>query len=80
MDEADKLLDIGLGFNFRVREHPLYFLTKARLEKRANRVDQSIEQLRNALDLFAKSLFFDMYLFEIIIELIYYLKKNQNLN
>uniref|UniRef100_A0A914N707 Tetratricopeptide repeat protein n=1 Tax=Meloidogyne incognita TaxID=6306 RepID=A0A914N707_MELIC len=54
LDEADKLLDIGLGFNFRVREHPLYFLTKARLEKRANRVDQSIEQLRNALDLFAK--------------------------
>uniref|UniRef100_A0A914HIV8 Tetratricopeptide repeat protein 21B n=1 Tax=Globodera rostochiensis TaxID=31243 RepID=A0A914HIV8_GLORO len=54
LDEASKLLDIGLGFNFRVREHPLYFLIKARLEKRARRVEASIDLLRNALELFDK--------------------------
>ncbi|KAL3111585.1 hypothetical protein niasHT_019932 [Heterodera trifolii] len=55
LDEASRLLDIGLGFNFRVREHPLYFLIKARLEKRAHRVEASLDLLRNALELFSKN-------------------------
>lgn len=55
LDEASKLLDIGLGFNFRIREHPLYFLTKGRLEKQARRIDASIDLLRSALDTFGKS-------------------------
>uniref|UniRef100_A0A915CVM3 Tetratricopeptide repeat-like domain-containing protein n=1 Tax=Ditylenchus dipsaci TaxID=166011 RepID=A0A915CVM3_9BILA len=51
LDEAAKLLDVGLGFNFKVREHPFYYLTKARLDKRAARVESSINLLRTALDL-----------------------------
>lgn len=45
------MLDVGLGFNFKVREHPLYYLIKAKIEKRATRIESSVGLLRTALDL-----------------------------
>lgn len=51
MDEASKFLDIGLGFDFKVREHPLYYLIKARLEKQALRIKNSVDLLKTALEL-----------------------------
>lgn len=51
INEASKLLDIGLGFDFKVREHPLYYLIKARLEKQASRIKASVDLLKTALDL-----------------------------
>uniref|UniRef100_A0A7E4W4V3 Tetratricopeptide repeat protein 21B n=1 Tax=Panagrellus redivivus TaxID=6233 RepID=A0A7E4W4V3_PANRE len=53
LSEASKCLDAGLGYSFAVREHPLYFLTKARMlkqEKREN-YEEAITMLKNALDL-----------------------------
>ncbi|KAH7731473.1 tetratricopeptide repeat protein 21A isoform X1 [Aphelenchoides avenae] len=51
LEEAAKCLDVGLSFNFKVRDHPLYFLTKARLMKRTKQVEQSVALLKSALDL-----------------------------
>jgi FMN phosphatase YigB (HAD superfamily) len=52
---AVQLLDSGLAFNFRVREHPVYHLAKAKVEKLGGRNDVSLELLKNALELKAFS-------------------------
>jgi tetratricopeptide repeat protein 21B len=51
LEEASKCLDVGLGFNFKVRDHPLYYLIKARLLKRSKKVDEAVMMLKSALDL-----------------------------
>lgn len=51
MEEASKCLDVGLAFNFKVRDHPLYYLIKARLLKRSKKSDEAIMMLKSALDL-----------------------------
>ena len=48
---AVKLLDTGLGYNFRVREHPLYHLAKAQMEKNVGHHEKAIELLKSALEL-----------------------------
>ncbi|VDK46613.1 unnamed protein product [Anisakis simplex] len=50
-DEAGKCLDVGLSFNFKVREHPIYHLIKAKVQKNCAQIDASISTLRNALQL-----------------------------
>ena len=53
LQEASKCLDAGLGFSFQVREHPLYFLTKARMLKheKSRKMEEAITLLKQALDL-----------------------------
>ncbi|KAI6188453.1 Tetratricopeptide repeat protein 21B [Aphelenchoides besseyi] len=51
LEEASKYLDIGLGFNFKVRDHPLYYLIKARVLKRSKKTEEAIMMLKSALDL-----------------------------
>ncbi|KAI6240106.1 Tetratricopeptide repeat protein 21B [Aphelenchoides fujianensis] len=51
LEEASKYLDIGLGFNFKVRDHPLYYLIKARLLKRSKKTEEAVMMLKSALDL-----------------------------
>ncbi|CEF66648.1 Tetratricopeptide repeat protein 21B [Strongyloides ratti] len=51
LDSASKYLDIGLSLNFKVKDHPLYYLTKALLLKKSNQIDQSITLLKQAMKL-----------------------------
>uniref|UniRef100_A0A0N4UKG1 Probable UDP-N-acetylglucosamine--peptide N-acetylglucosaminyltransferase SPINDLY n=1 Tax=Dracunculus medinensis TaxID=318479 RepID=A0A0N4UKG1_DRAME len=50
-EEAGRYLDTGLSFNFKVREHPLYHLIKAKLQKKSNQIEQSVITLRKAVEL-----------------------------
>uniref|UniRef100_A0AAF5DE29 Phosphatidylinositol-4,5-bisphosphate 4-phosphatase n=1 Tax=Strongyloides stercoralis TaxID=6248 RepID=A0AAF5DE29_STRER len=51
LDDASKFLDIGLSLNFKVKDHPLYYLTKALLLKKSNQIEQSITLLQQAMKL-----------------------------
>uniref|UniRef100_A0A0N5BQF7 Tetratricopeptide repeat protein 21B n=1 Tax=Strongyloides papillosus TaxID=174720 RepID=A0A0N5BQF7_STREA len=51
LDEASKYLDIGLSLNFKVKDHPLYYLTKALLLKKSHQIEQSINLLKQAIKL-----------------------------
>jgi tetratricopeptide repeat protein 21B len=51
LEQASKCLDVGLAFNFKVRDHPLYYLIKARLLKRSKKSDEAIMMLKSAFDL-----------------------------
>lgn len=53
LNEASKCLDAGLGFSFQVREHPLYFLTKARMikQEKPKQLGEAITLLKSALEL-----------------------------
>uniref|UniRef100_A0AC35U0L9 TPR_REGION domain-containing protein n=1 Tax=Rhabditophanes sp. KR3021 TaxID=114890 RepID=A0AC35U0L9_9BILA len=51
IEEAEKYLDSGLSLNFKVKEHPLYHLTKALLLKQEKKIDESILLLKQALTL-----------------------------
>lgn len=50
-DETGKYLDIGLSNNFKVREHPLYHLIRAKLQKNSKQIDASIQTLQKAIEL-----------------------------
>ncbi|VDK72565.1 unnamed protein product [Litomosoides sigmodontis] len=50
-DETGKYLDIGLSNNFKVREHPLYHLIRAKLQKHSKQIDASIQTLQKAIEL-----------------------------
>ncbi|CAG9531744.1 unnamed protein product [Cercopithifilaria johnstoni] len=50
-DETGKCLDIGLSNNFKVREHPLYHLIRAKLQKNSKQIDVSIQTLQKAIEL-----------------------------
>ncbi|VBB28350.1 unnamed protein product [Acanthocheilonema viteae] len=50
-DETGKCLDIGLSNNFKVREHPLYYLIRAKLQKNSQQIDASIQTLQKAIKL-----------------------------
>ncbi|VDM42674.1 unnamed protein product [Toxocara canis] len=50
-DEASRCLDVGLSFNFKVREHPLYHLIKAKVQKKSGQIDASVGTLRSAIQL-----------------------------
>lgn len=51
LEEASRCLDVGLAFNFKVRDHPIYYLIKARLLKRSKKSDEAVMMLKSALDL-----------------------------
>uniref|UniRef100_A0A914CEE5 Tetratricopeptide repeat protein 21B n=1 Tax=Acrobeloides nanus TaxID=290746 RepID=A0A914CEE5_9BILA len=51
LEEAAKCLDVGLSFNFKVREHPRYFLIRSKMLKRQKQIDQAIAMLKSALSL-----------------------------
>lgn len=48
---ANQSLDIGLSYNFEVREHPLYHLIKARIFKKQGEYDQARNTLQAAMAL-----------------------------
>jgi tetratricopeptide repeat protein 21B len=48
---ARQSLEVGLSYNFKVREHPVYHLIKARLEKRQGSFEEAVETLRTAMSL-----------------------------
>uniref|UniRef100_A0A1I8EC19 TPR_REGION domain-containing protein n=1 Tax=Wuchereria bancrofti TaxID=6293 RepID=A0A1I8EC19_WUCBA len=50
-EEAGKCLDIGLSNNFKVREHPLYHLIRAKLQKNSKQIAASIQTLQKAIEL-----------------------------
>ncbi|VDM95115.1 unnamed protein product [Thelazia callipaeda] len=50
-DEASRCLDTGLSYNFKVREHPLYHLIRAKLQKKSNQIDASVQTLQKAIKL-----------------------------
>ncbi|VDP26171.1 unnamed protein product [Onchocerca flexuosa] len=50
-EEASKCLDIGLSNNFKVREHPLYHLIRAKLQKNSKQFAASIQTLQKAIEL-----------------------------
>uniref|UniRef100_A0A915PRR2 Tetratricopeptide repeat protein 21B n=1 Tax=Setaria digitata TaxID=48799 RepID=A0A915PRR2_9BILA len=50
-DEAGKDLDIGLSYNFKVREHPLYHLIRAKIQKNSKQIAASIQTLQKAIQL-----------------------------
>ncbi|EJD76093.1 tetratricopeptide repeat protein 21B [Loa loa] len=50
-EEAGKCLDIGLSNNFKVREHPLYHLIRAKLQKNSKQIAASIQTLQKATEL-----------------------------
>uniref|UniRef100_A0A0R3RUA2 Tetratricopeptide repeat protein 21B n=1 Tax=Elaeophora elaphi TaxID=1147741 RepID=A0A0R3RUA2_9BILA len=50
-DAAGKCLDIGLSNNFKVREHPLYHLIRAKLQKNSKQIAASVQTLQKATEL-----------------------------
>ncbi|VDN36373.1 unnamed protein product [Gongylonema pulchrum] len=50
-EESRKSLDVGLSYNFKVREHPLYHLIRAKLLKQSKQIDASIQTLQKAIEL-----------------------------
>ena len=48
---ARQSLEVGLSYNFKVREHPIYHLIKGRLEKRQGNFEDAVETLRTAMSL-----------------------------
>lgn len=83
-DEAGKCLDVGLSYNFKVRERPLYHLIKAKVQKNSGQIEASVGTLRNAIQLpsFSGGYFTSNFLFLLngfyayIDELHLYRKKN----
>ncbi|CAG0921103.1 unnamed protein product [Notodromas monacha] len=49
--QAKQSLEVGLSYNFKVRDHPIYHLIKARLEKRQDNYEEAIESLQLAMTL-----------------------------
>uniref|UniRef100_A0A914W2S6 Tetratricopeptide repeat protein 21B n=1 Tax=Plectus sambesii TaxID=2011161 RepID=A0A914W2S6_9BILA len=49
--QASQSLEVGLSFNFQVRDHPLYHLIKARIQKRSNHMEGAVQQLEAAMAL-----------------------------
>lgn len=50
-EETGRCLDIGLSNNFKVREHPLYHLIRAKLQKNSKQIAASIQTLQKATEL-----------------------------
>ncbi|VDK84622.1 unnamed protein product, partial [Onchocerca ochengi] len=50
-EETSKCLDIGLSNNFKVREHPLYHLIRAKLQKNSKQFAASVKTLQKAIEL-----------------------------
>uniref|UniRef100_A0A1I7RZM2 Tetratricopeptide repeat protein 21B n=1 Tax=Bursaphelenchus xylophilus TaxID=6326 RepID=A0A1I7RZM2_BURXY len=51
LEEASKCLDIGLGFNFKVRDHPLFYLIKSRFLRKEKKLEEAIMMMKSAFDL-----------------------------
>ncbi|CAD5217251.1 unnamed protein product [Bursaphelenchus okinawaensis] len=51
LEEASKCLDVGLGFNFKVRDHPLFYLIKSRFLRKEKKLEEAIMMLKSAFDL-----------------------------
>jgi len=48
---AEQSLEVGLSYNFEVRNHPLYHLIKARVQKKMGHPDESVSTMRAAMNL-----------------------------
>lgn len=44
-------MDVGLSYDFKVREHPIYHLIRAKLYKKMKQIDASIATLLKAMEL-----------------------------
>ncbi|EDO49516.1 predicted protein, partial [Nematostella vectensis] len=49
--QAEQSLEVGLSYNFEVREHPLYHLIKARVQMKMGNAEDSIKTLNAAMNL-----------------------------
>ncbi|XP_074652535.1 tetratricopeptide repeat protein 21B-like [Tubulanus polymorphus] len=49
--QADQSLEMGLSHRFEVREHPLYHLIKARIQKKMNENEEAVKTLQSAMSL-----------------------------
>ncbi len=48
-------MEVGLSYNFEVRNHPIYHLINAKVQKEQGQVKEAIETLNTAMDLVSKS-------------------------
>lgn len=48
---ADQSLEVGLSYNFEVRDHPMYHLIRARILKKQNNTQEAVKTLQTAMQL-----------------------------
>ncbi|XP_020612885.1 tetratricopeptide repeat protein 21B-like [Orbicella faveolata] len=48
---SEQSLEVGLSYNFEVRNHPLYHLIKARVQKKMGHPDESVNTMQAAMNL-----------------------------